>query len=116
MNPFKKTCTPLALTISSVVSAATAYADPAARDGTTTLEEVVITAPRIREALQAERALTPGGVTVVDTEQLYERSVAETPSAPTAPEDAGKDAGGAGSTDGTGTGTGTDGGTEKQGG
>ena len=75
MNPFKKTCTPLALTISSVVSAATAYADPAALDGTTTLEEVVITAPRIKEELQAERALTPGGVTVVDTEQLYERSV-----------------------------------------
>ena len=40
-----------------------------------TLEEVVITAQRIKESLQAEQARTPGGVTVIDGEDLYERSV-----------------------------------------
>lgn len=40
-----------------------------------TLEEVIITAQRINEALQAERALTPGGITVIDGNDLYERSV-----------------------------------------
>ncbi|MDY6946651.1 MAG: TonB-dependent receptor [Pseudomonadota bacterium] len=39
------------------------------------LEEVVITAQRIREQLAAERALTPGGITVIDGDDLYERSV-----------------------------------------
>ncbi len=40
-----------------------------------TLEEVVITAQRIREQIEAEQALTPGGVTVIDGDDLYERSV-----------------------------------------
>lgn len=40
-----------------------------------TLEEVIITAQRIKESLQAEQAATPGGVTVVDGEDLYQRSV-----------------------------------------
>lgn len=39
------------------------------------LEEVVITAQRIKEALEAEQALTPGGVSVVDGEELFSRSV-----------------------------------------
>lgn len=41
----------------------------------TTIEEVVITAQRIHEQLRAEQALTPGGVTVIDGAELYERSV-----------------------------------------
>jgi iron complex outermembrane receptor protein len=40
-----------------------------------TIEEVVITAQRIREQLAAEQALTPGGLTVIDGNDLYERSV-----------------------------------------
>lgn len=40
-----------------------------------TLEEIVITAQRIKEWLQAEQAVTPGGVTVIDGEDLYQRSV-----------------------------------------
>lgn len=40
-----------------------------------TLEEVVITAQRIKVTLQAEQALTPGGVTVIDGEEFYQRSV-----------------------------------------
>lgn len=39
------------------------------------LEEVVVTAQRLREQIQAEQMLTPGAVTVVDAEDLYERSV-----------------------------------------
>jgi iron complex outermembrane receptor protein len=40
-----------------------------------TLETVTITAQRIREQIETEQALTPGGVTVVDGETLQERSV-----------------------------------------
>lgn len=40
------------------------------------LEPVVVNAKRIQEALAAERALTPGAVTVVDGEANYERKVA----------------------------------------
>lgn len=61
---------PIALVVSSVLllaSGASRAAD--------TLEEVVITAQRIREQLAAEQALTPGGITVIDGDDLYERSV-----------------------------------------
>jgi iron complex outermembrane receptor protein len=40
-----------------------------------TLEEVIVTAQRMREQLEAEQALTPGAVTVVDGADLYQRSV-----------------------------------------
>jgi iron complex outermembrane receptor protein len=40
-----------------------------------TLETVTVTAQRLQEQLESEQALTPGGVTVIDGEDLYERSV-----------------------------------------
>jgi iron complex outermembrane receptor protein len=39
------------------------------------LETIVITARRIRAVLDSERSLTPGGVTVVDGDELYRRNV-----------------------------------------
>jgi iron complex outermembrane receptor protein len=39
------------------------------------LDTVVVTAERLAEQLEAERALTPGSVTTVDGEELYRRSV-----------------------------------------
>jgi iron complex outermembrane recepter protein len=52
---------------------AAAPAPPTARNSA--LEEVIVTAERIRDELATERALTPGGVTVLDGAELYERSV-----------------------------------------
>lgn len=40
-----------------------------------TLESVVVTAQRIKEELETQQALVPGGVTIVDGEDLYERNV-----------------------------------------
>ena len=50
---------------------------PAATDSPpgAALETIVITAERIRDGLEAHRALTPGAVTVVDGADLYRREV-----------------------------------------
>ena len=50
---------------------------PAATDSPpgAALETIVITAARIRDGLEAQRALTPGAVTVVDGADLYRRAV-----------------------------------------
>ncbi|MBV61246.1 MAG: hypothetical protein CMH65_08095 [Nevskiales bacterium] len=40
-----------------------------------TLDVVVVTAQRVEEDPRAERSLTPGGVTVLDGDEFYERSV-----------------------------------------
>ena len=61
---------PVALAVSSVLLLA-----GGASQAADTIEEVVITAQRIREQLAAEQALTPGGLTVIDGDDLYERSV-----------------------------------------
>jgi len=61
---------PITLAVSSVLLLGSAVSR-----ATDTLEEVVITAHRIREKLAAEQSLTPGGVTVIDGDALYERSV-----------------------------------------
>jgi len=42
---------------------------------TQTMEAVIVMAERLPEEIQAERALTPGNVTTVDGEDLYQRSV-----------------------------------------
>lgn len=66
----------LSLRIALAVSAAVSIASGAAQAQTANaLEEVVITAQRIREQIETEQALTPGAVTVIDGEALYERSV-----------------------------------------
>lgn len=66
---------PSDLVLTSAISSALLLANLAHAQSVGTLEEVVITAQRIKEELQVEQALTPGGVTVVDAEELYERSV-----------------------------------------
>jgi iron complex outermembrane receptor protein len=40
-----------------------------------TLDTIVVTAQRIKDELEKEQALTPGGVSVVDGTQLYQRNV-----------------------------------------
>lgn len=75
MRTFSPISSQLALAISSVLPVATAAHAAQTHVAGTILEEVVITAQRIKEQLRAEQAVTPGGVTVVDAEELYERSV-----------------------------------------
>nr|WP_298724787.1 TonB-dependent receptor [uncultured Steroidobacter sp.] len=62
----------IALAVSSISLVAAAAQ---ATQTSNALEEVVITAQRIREQIEAEQALTPGGVTVIDGEELYKRGV-----------------------------------------
>jgi len=62
-------CAPVAVA-SILFSTAARAADPRLP----VLDTVTVTAPALEE-LEAERALTPGGVTVLDGEDLYERSV-----------------------------------------
>src|SRR5690606_10788973 len=47
------------------------------RDADRTLETVVVTAARIEANLEVERALTPGAVTLLDSESFRERSVTQ---------------------------------------
>lgn len=61
--------------LASAVAATLTLATAAHAAADETLEEVVITAQRIKEQLHAEQSLTPGGITVIDGEDLYERSV-----------------------------------------
>jgi iron complex outermembrane receptor protein len=58
--------------LSACLSAA-AVADQA--PSSSTLETVRVTAQRVQEELEAERAATPGAVTVVDSNDLYQRNV-----------------------------------------
>jgi iron complex outermembrane receptor protein len=66
----------LALSIALLLAATQATAASVSTPATgTTLETVTVTAQRIKDAIEAEQAPTPGGVSVVDGESLYERSV-----------------------------------------
>lgn len=58
-------------------AAIAATEDPPApvEEGVVKLDPVVVTSPRVGAELEAEQSLTPGGVTVIDGESLYERSV-----------------------------------------
>ena len=67
-EPSLKSC--VALTVVGL-TLTSAHAEPA----DSPLETVTITAQRIREQIEAEQALTPGGVTVIDGEDLHERSI-----------------------------------------
>jgi iron complex outermembrane receptor protein len=46
-----------------------------AQQGEPTLDTIVVTAQRIKDELEREQALTPGGVSVVDGAALYQRNV-----------------------------------------
>ena len=50
-------------------------AEPAAK--TPTMDTVVVTAERLQDSLEAERAVTPGAVTNLDGDAFYERNVAQ---------------------------------------
>lgn len=68
---------PRSLAVSGLFSACLAL--PALADQapspSSTLETVRVTAQRVEEELVAEQALTPGAVTVVDANELYQRNV-----------------------------------------
>jgi iron complex outermembrane receptor protein len=70
MNRNASSARPVAVAIGTAFALAAA-----AGHAQNTLEEVVVTAQRLGEQIEAEQALTPGGVTVIDGEGLYERSV-----------------------------------------
>ncbi len=57
----------------SACIATPAFADQA--PPSSTLETVRVTAQRVQEKLESERAATPGAVTVVDSAELYQRNV-----------------------------------------
>src|SRR6188768_4396573 len=44
-------------------------------DSSAAMDTVIVTAQRLAEQLEAERALTPGSVTLVDGDELHGRSV-----------------------------------------
>ena len=55
------------------LAATLAFAQDA--DNPASMDTVIVTAERLAQQLEAERALTPGSVTLVDGEDLYDRSV-----------------------------------------
>ena len=65
----------LLVATSIVFLSPTQAAEPAAK--TPTLETVVVTAERQRDDLEAEREVTPGAVTNIDGDTLYERNVTQ---------------------------------------
>jgi iron complex outermembrane recepter protein len=66
----------LALAIATAsIPLSTAHGAAPAPDPGMELESIVVTAQRIRNSLEAERDLTPGGVTVIDGRDLYRRNV-----------------------------------------
>jgi iron complex outermembrane receptor protein len=63
-----------AVLLTTAIVGAPAIAEPAV-DSPGGVDTVVVTAQRIKSELQAEQALTPGGVALVDGAEFYERSV-----------------------------------------
>jgi iron complex outermembrane receptor protein len=61
--------------IAAALAVAGAFAPPALAAANATLDEVVVTAKRIEVEAEVERPLVPGGVTMVDGQDLYARSV-----------------------------------------
>lgn len=70
----KRSKSNLRLTCAGATALLLANVAHAAQSGDT-LEEVIITAQRIKESLRAEQSRTPGAVTVIDGADLYERSI-----------------------------------------
>lgn len=66
---------PLIAAASAIFVLPSQAAEPTAK--TPTLETVVVTAERQQNDLEAERAVTPGAVTNIDGETLYERNVTQ---------------------------------------
>ncbi|HYP79953.1 MAG TPA: TonB-dependent receptor plug domain-containing protein, partial [Steroidobacteraceae bacterium] len=59
------------------IAPAGSRANAQAADAAPTLDTVVVTSQRIREQLDAERALTPGAVTTLDGKESFQRSVTQ---------------------------------------
>ena len=67
--------TPAILTAASLALASAHASQPA--DGEQMLDTVVVTARRIQEQIEVERALTPGSVTTIDAASFQQRSVTQ---------------------------------------
>lgn len=80
MTPFHPNRHSLGLAVSAALSVAPVGAGAAsAQLPATVLDPIVVTAQPARDESTAEQALTPGGVTVLDGDELYERSVTNLP-------------------------------------
>lgn len=75
MRTLRKTGRPAALLAGAALSVTNSALLAAQSGPGEILEEVIITGRRIEVALREEQALTPGGVSVVNGEDLYQRSV-----------------------------------------
>ncbi len=73
MNP--RTRPPAALCACSTLAMYLAASSGMAAQHEATLDTIVVTAERLRDAAEDERALTPGAITTLDGEQFFERSV-----------------------------------------
>jgi iron complex outermembrane receptor protein len=66
---------PLALLLASGLAATAAQADHAQNPGGPTMETVEVHGERLRTDLLREQSLTPGGVTLIDIETLFQRNI-----------------------------------------
>jgi iron complex outermembrane receptor protein len=68
-------CAPLAIALSSCLATTAVQAEHAQSPDGPTLETVEVHGERLRTDLLREQALTPGGVTLIDIETLFQRNV-----------------------------------------
>ncbi|MBK6739127.1 MAG: Plug domain-containing protein [Haliea sp.] len=73
--PQQLRCAPLALLLASCLAATVAQADHAQNPGGPTMETVEVHGERLRTDLLREQSLTPGGVTLIDIETLFQRNM-----------------------------------------
>src|SRR5690606_12905004 len=73
--PMIRTCTRLLCTLPLLAPSLLPAGEP--REAAATLETIIVTADRLEPALVAERAVTPGSVTLLDAEAFRERSVTQ---------------------------------------
>lgn len=73
--PQRLRCAPLALLLSSCLAATAAQAEHAQNPDGPTLETVEVHGKRLRLNLIREQSLTPGGVTLIDSDTLFQRNM-----------------------------------------
>jgi iron complex outermembrane receptor protein len=66
---------PVRAALAATIACAIGSAKAQQREPSSNLDTVVVTAQKLAQEIEAERAMTPGSVTVLDGEDLYERSV-----------------------------------------
>jgi iron complex outermembrane recepter protein len=72
-SPFARHSAPFLAAASAIFLSPAQAAEPAPK----TMPTVVVTAERLQDGLEAERAVTPGSVTNLDGDTLYERNVTQ---------------------------------------